>query len=90
MALQKLLDLCTQFIAKDLPAAQFAETFERYMFDYGDDIDQESYVYLNEILEAVTYFDIGETKEDDENFVDETELRNIVKTNLDELKTALS
>lgn len=90
MAIQKLLDLCADFIAKELPAAQFAETFEMYMFDYGDEINQESYIFLDEILEAVTYFDIGETKEDDENFVDETELRSIVKTNLAQLKTALS
>lgn|GEM_PF-6508031 len=89
MAVQKLLGLCAQFVAKELPAAQFAETFEMYMFDYGDEIDDESYIYLNEILEAVSYFDIGEVKEDDENFVDETELRSIVKTNLNKLKTAL-
>jgi hypothetical protein len=90
LAIQKLLDLCTQFLEKELPAAQFAETFEMYMFDYGDELDEESYIYLDEILEAVSYFDIGELKEDDENFIDETELRSIVKTNLHNLKTALS
>lgn len=89
MAIQKLLRLCEHFLAQEVSATQFAETFEMYMFDYGDEIDEEAYIYLDEILEAVTYFDTNISKEDDENFVDEAELRTIVKTSIKELKTAL-
>lgn len=85
-SLKKFLDLCADYLSENVESEQFKETFEMYMFDYGDDIEEEVFPYLDNILEAVTYFDSPEFREDDEHFLSEEELRDTVQENLEKIK----
>lgn len=85
-ALTKFLNLCTEYLAKDISGEQFKEAFEMYMFDYGDDIEAKLYIYLDNILDAVTYFDPSEVREDDEHYMQEDELREAVQENYEKIK----
>jgi hypothetical protein len=86
-ALQKIIQLCTQFLDGKITTEHFVETYEAYMFEYGDQVANEQHLHLDAILEAVTYFDSGSDREDDENFIDEPELRDIVSKSLEKITT---
>jgi hypothetical protein len=85
-SLQRFIDLCSQYLSGDLSSKSFADTFEMYMFDYGDEVEEETYILLDTILEAVTYYDTDSTREDDERFMEEAELRAIVRGNLEKIR----
>lgn len=85
--LKKFLDLCMDYLAENVSGEEFKEAFEAYMFDYGDDVDAEAYPYLDNILDAATYYDTGDFREDDEHYMAEDELRATVKENLESLQT---
>jgi len=88
-ALTNFLNLCGDYLSEKISGPEFKEAFEMYMFDYGDDIDPEIYVYLDDILDAVTYYDPDEFREDDEHFLQEDELRAAVIEGLEKIKALL-
>lgn len=85
-ALTKFLNLCADYLSDDISGEEFKETFEMYMFDYGDEIKDEVYLLLDGILEAVTYFDASDFREDDEHYLAEDELRAAVQENYTKIK----
>lgn len=88
-SLAKFLHLCSDYLAEKISGEDFKTTYEMYMFDYGDDIAEEIYLYLDNILDAVTYFDASELREDDEHYMAEEELRATVRESLDHIQALL-
>lgn len=88
-SLKRFVDLCEDYLSDEVSSEKFKEVFEMYMFDYGDDIEGEVYACLDNILDAVTYFDPSEFREDDEHFMAEDELRETVLENFERIKASL-
>lgn len=88
-AITNFLNLCADYLSDDISGEEFKESFEIYMFDFGDDIEDEVYLLLDNILEAVTYFDASDFREDDEHYLAEDELRATVEENFAKIKALL-